>query len=118
MGSDIEGGGEGGGQRHWGIQENAVVEAEQGVDRPAVEKIWRLPLRTPAPQGRGGQPWGGALEKGEVQSDVGKTLAPIPREREKAEGSTRPPEWKTLRGKMRVTEWLEESSRRGDPKTP
>ena len=45
------------------------------------------------------------MEIGEGKSEGGETLAPMTREWERAEESTRPPEWKTQREKPRVTEW-------------
>ena len=57
-------------------------------------------------------------ESGEGQLEGGKTLTIIPSDWDRVEGATRPPEWKTLSGKIWVMEWLEGSSCRGKPKPP
>ena len=51
--------------------------------------------------------WGsmeGMPEMGEVWYYVSKTLELIMRECGRAEGATRPPEWKTIRGETQVME--------------
>ena len=49
---------------------------------------------------------GGTTETGEGQSDGGKTLAPMPREWEGEEGTTRTTECKTHRGEPSVMDLL------------
>ena len=57
-------------------------------------------------------------EMGEGWLDDGKTLASMLREWERPEGSMKPQEWKTPRGKAGFLEWLEESTPWGEPKIP